>query len=58
MKMKFMKMKKKVKKEENEGEDYENEDYDDEIIKILMYSDECAKTMDQNKKKYNNKKIK
>ena len=35
----------------------DKDDDDDEVIKILMYSDEYAETTDQNEKKYSNKKI-
>ena len=46
----------KENKNENVNEN-ENED-GDEIIKTLLHSNEYAEKVDQNKKKYNNKKIK
>ena len=49
--------------DENENESEKNKtlissEDADEIIKILMYSNEYAETMNQNEKKYNNQKIK
>ena len=49
--------------DENENESEKNKtlissEDADEIIKILMYSNEYAETMNQNEKKYNNQNIK
>ena len=56
------KLKSKSQEDKNENENDKtlmssNDDDDDEIIKILLHSNEYAKTINQNEKKCNNKKM-